>query len=49
MKNKGVIYLYRDEFKRFAWESMCEAHGLAPDTQVIRIVYNDISGEEDGQ
>jgi hypothetical protein len=45
MKMNGVLYLYRDEFKRFAWESMCEAHNLPPDTQVIRVVYNEISGD----
>jgi hypothetical protein len=45
MKVDGVLYLYRDEFSRLAWENMCEAHNLPIHVQVIRVVYNEISGE----
>jgi hypothetical protein len=45
MKVNGVLILYRDEFKRMAWENMCEAHGLPATVQIIRVVYNEITGE----
>jgi len=47
MKVTGILYLYRDEFSLRAWEGMCEAHNLPTDVQVIRIVYNEISGDVD--
>ena len=45
MRVNGILYLYRDEFSKLAWENMCEAHNLPISLQVIRVVYNEISGE----
>ena len=42
MKVQGVLYLYRDEFKKRVWEDLCEAHNLDPNCEEIKVVYSEI-------